>query len=243
VNWKILTGDIGSGIDFDIAAEVVARIVAVCFDVHMERCRHMERNLPSAGRTVDLVEVLLAVGLAHKIDSVACTVAAEAVHHKGCNFVEEVRRKLVWVVGHHMADSLEVAQWVGRRSAQLHMGHSAAEVAYTDCLEERMSSRSSAAAGERHMADLSEAYTAAVRHMVDWVVAHREEDLRSDDMVAAEERKSFHSLVATLHTAGSAAAVPREGRQRSLDYVMAADAHHKADFAAERPLEDRLHMN
>merc|ERR1719354_1485319 len=65
----------------------------------MERCRHMQRNLPSAGRTVDLVEVLLAVGLAHKIDSVACTVAAEAVHHKGCNFVEEVRRKLVWVGG------------------------------------------------------------------------------------------------------------------------------------------------
>merc|ERR1719354_1329298 len=191
----------------------------------MERCRHMQRNLPSAGRTVDLVEVLLAVGLARKIDSVACTVAAEAVHHKGCNFVEEVRRKLVWVVGHHMADSLEVAQWVGRRSAQLHMGHSAAE------------------ADERHMADLSEAYTAAVRHMVDWVVAHREEDLRSDDMVAAEERKSFHSLVATLHTAGSAAAVPREGRHCSLDYVMAVDAHHKADFAAERPLEDRLHMN
>merc|ERR1719354_923610 len=150
----------------------------------MERCRHMQRNLPSAGRTVDLVEVLLAVGLVHKIDSVACTVAAEAVHHKGCNFVEEVRRKLVWVVEHHMADSLEVALWVGRRSAQLHMGHS-----------------------------------------------------------AAEEQKSFHNLVATLHMAGSAAAVPREGRQRSLDYVMAADAHHKADFAAERPLEDRLHMN
>jgi len=203
----------------------------------------MERSLRSVARTVDLVEVLLVVGLEYRSDLVACTVAAEVVRRRGCNFVAAVRRKLVSVVVHHTVGSLGVDPWVGRRSARLHMAHSAAGAAYIDFPEERKSSHSSAAAGERHMADSSEAYTVVARRRADLAEVRPKEDLRSADMADAVERKSFHSSVVRLHRAGSAAEAPKEGRRRSLDYAMAAEARHKADLEAERPREDRRYMS
>jgi len=202
----------------------------------------MERSPRSVARTVDLVEVLLVVGLVHRFDLVACIAAAEVVRRRGCNFVAAVRRKLVSVVVHHTVGSLGVAPKVGRRSAQLHMAHSAAGAAYIDFPEERKSSHSSAAAGERHMADSLEAYTVVARRRADLAEVRPKEDLRLVDMADAVERNSFHSLVVRLHRAGFAAEAPKEDRRRNLDYAVAAEARHRADLEAERPREDQRYM-